>query len=311
MFRHEKVDFGKYEKHVIMDNQNIGFEIIPEVGANVCQIYFDGHPILDGITKPEELNVNRWFKSSVLIPFPNRLNQGKYKWLGNPYIFPINDAYTGNALHGYGANTPFEVSEIELHEDSAHIVCKYEDNGQNNAYPFPFTFEARFEITSDARFEVNFKCYNDGKLDIPFGMGWHPYYQLNKSVEEVILQLPECKFIGLDESMLPTGKQYTYDEFLEGKKIGVTVLDNCFAVEPEDNRFEFSIIGKSARLSFWQETGAGKYSYLQLFTPPSRDSIAIEPMTCNIDAFNNRQGLVSLSPKQKIEAKFGLRYDKL
>jgi len=38
--------------------------------------------------------------------------------------------------------------------------------------------------------------------------------------------------------------------------------------------------------------------YLQIYTPVHRKSIAIEPMTCIADAFNNNHGLQLLSPKK-------------
>lgn len=39
-----------------------------------------------------------------------------------------------------------------------------------------------------------------------------------------------------------------------------------------------------------------QFPFFQVFTPPHRESIALEPMSCNVDAFNNGQGLVSLEP---------------
>ncbi|MCB0643138.1 MAG: hypothetical protein KDC44_15925, partial [Phaeodactylibacter sp.] len=53
----------------------------------------------------------------------------------------------------------------------------------------------------------------------------------------------------------------------------------------------------------------GKYNFLQVFTPDHRQSIAIEPMTCNVDAFNNREGLIVLKPGEAHAASFGLRLD--
>ena len=49
-----------------------------------------------------------------------------------------------------------------------------------------------------------------------------------------------------------------------------------------------------------------KYNYLQVFIPPLRNSIAIEPMTCNTDAFNNKEGLIILEPDQQFKASYGV-----
>jgi aldose 1-epimerase len=38
------------------------------------------------------------------------------------------------------------------------------------------------------------------------------------------------------------------------------------------------------------------YPYLQLYTPPHRESIAIENLSAAPDAFNNGMGLINLEP---------------
>ncbi|MBU0474326.1 MAG: hypothetical protein KKF62_09190 [Bacteroidetes bacterium] len=34
----------------------------------------------------------------------------------------------------------------------------------------------------------------------------------------------------------------------------------------------------------WQEVGKGKYNYLQFYTPPKRNSVAVEPKTRNVNS---------------------------
>ena len=51
-----------------------------------------------------------------------------------------------------------------------------------------------------------------------------------------------------------------------------------------------------------------KWNFLQVFTPPHRQSIALEPMTCNIDAFNNQDGLKMLAPKETLSGVFGVTW---
>jgi aldose 1-epimerase len=45
-----------------------------------------------------------------------------------------------------------------------------------------------------------------------------------------------------------------------------------------------------------------------IFTPPdeNRDCIAIEPMSCNTNAFNNGDGLTILEPGEKFKGKYGV-----
>ena len=46
-----------------------------------------------------------------------------------------------------------------------------------------------------------------------------------------------------------------------------------------------------------------QFPYFQVFTPPHRESVALEPMSCNVDAFNNRQGLIALEPDKEWKCK--------
>jgi aldose 1-epimerase len=53
------------------------------------------------------------------------------------------------------------------------------------------------------------------------------------------------------------------------------------------------------------------HGWLMLYTAddrtPPRRSIAVEPMTAPVDAFNSGQGLVTLQPGETFSARWGLR----
>lgn len=307
MFTHTKVPFGKWEKHIFSSEADGQvFELVPDLGACLLDLRFENQSILDGYRSPEEMDINRWGKSNFLFPFPNRLNEGTYTWDGQIYQFEINDTLTNNALHGFGAQLPFSVDYVELREKFCLVTCVHENEGTHPAYPFPFKFEIQFRIDTDNNFEVRMRMTNLGQQTIPAGFGWHPYFQLGEQIDSCQLTLPSCRLIGIDSRMIPTGKTYTYDEFAAGKEIGITVLDNCFTFEK--GPVTCTLSGPKGTLAFAQDYGTGKFNYLQLFTPPERKSIAIEPMTCNIDAFNNGDGLLILFPRQTATAKFGLKF---
>jgi galactose mutarotase-like enzyme len=49
-----------------------------------------------------------------------------------------------------------------------------------------------------------------------------------------------------------------------------------------------------------------QFLFFEVFTLPARSSIALEPMTCNVDAFHNREGLVELAAGESWEVQFRL-----
>lgn len=283
-------------------------EIVPEHGACVLDLVFDGISILDGYRTPQELDSNRWSKNVVLFPFPNRLRDGRYQWDGHTYQFPVNDARTNNALHGFGATKPMRINQLDLSPEGATIGCEYQDSGDHPAYPFPFTFNIQFSIDRRNQFTAVMAFQNDGTEPIPVGLGWHPYFSLSEKVDELKLLFPPCEMVGIDQRMLPNGKRYAYDQFAELKPLGANTLDNCFALS--EDRVEASVYmhGDKGEMRYWQETGKNKYNFLQVFTPPYRTAIALEPMTCNVDAFNNGEGLIRLEPLDSVDATFGLKF---
>ena len=109
--------------------------------------------------------------------------------------------------------------------------------------------------------------------------------------------------VGIDQRMLPTGKLYEYKDFAKAKKIGATVLDNCFKLHESGEQSIF-FSSKKGKFRYFQD--ANKFPYVQLFTPPYRTSIAIEPMSCNIDAFHNTDGLIVLEENSSWQGSFGL-----
>lgn len=309
MYRHLIEPFGKYEKHsLISPDGGNQLDFVPAHGACVLDLVFEGMSVLDGYQTPQELDSNRWSKNVVLFPFPNRLKDGQFTWRGKTYQWPINDAHTGNALHGFGANKPMQIKQLDLNTESATVTCEYVSDGMREAYPFSFSFAIKFTLDQRNQLNVEISVQNLSTAEIPIGFGWHPYFQMDNTIDQVELQVPPVKLIGVDRRMIPNGKRYEYDEFVNGKLIGDTVLDNCFALS--DDRIETSVYlrGSRGQLRYWQETGPGKFNYLQIFTPPYRTSIALEPMTCNVDALNNGDGLIVLAPEETTRARFGVKY---
>ncbi|PHN06199.1 aldose 1-epimerase [Flavilitoribacter nigricans] len=309
MYQHQISPFGKWEKHTLSspDGKN-RLELVPGHGACVLDLVFEGISILDGYQTPQEMDSNRWSKNVVLFPFPNRLEDGTYEWDGQSYQFPINDPATNNALHGFGAKEPMRITQVELSPEGATIGCEYQNAGDNPAYPFPFTFNIQFSIDQRNQLTVLMAFQNDGEQDIPVGFGWHPYFNLGEKVDQLELQFPPCELVAIDQRMLPNGKRYDYDQFAELKTLGGTTLDNCFALR--DDRVEASVYvhGEKGKMRYWQETGDNKYNFLQVFTPPYRTAIALEPMTCNVNAFNNGDGLIRLGSLESVDARFGVRF---
>ncbi len=143
---------------------------------------------------------------------------------------------------------------------------------------------------------------------MPIGDGWHPFLKLNQKIDNLFLKFDSAKKILTDQDMIPTGKKIKFDDFKIFRQINNTVFDTCFLLCSENNKHQTELYDEKndLKITLWQETGKGKYNYLQIYTPPDRKSIAIEPMTCNINSFNNKDGLIILQPHEKFVGSYGI-----
>ncbi len=307
IFTHKIEPFGDFEKHTLENENGDALVVVPQFGATLLDLRFGGISVLDGYKTPEELVENAWAKSAILLPYPNRLRDGQYTHAGKSYQFEINNKDTQNSIHGFGKNAPMTVKKVKITADEAMILCVWEHDGAHRAYPFRFKVSIKMILRGGA-FEMKMAFHNLDEGLIPVGLGWHPYFIMSENVSDTSLQMPESQLIAIDERMLPTGEKTAYSEFNTLKKIGDSSLDNGFFIIEKDNTASVILESARGRLHYWQEIGVSKWNFLQVFTPPHRKSIAIEPMTCNIDAFNNQDGLVWLAPKAKLDGVFGVRF---
>jgi aldose 1-epimerase len=303
MFECNKTLFGKHQRYQLFNAvTKTGFSVVPTCGALMLDLTFNGVNVLDAYTKGEDLEKLDWMKNTILYPFPNRLKDGKYTWQGKTHQFEINNQETGNALHGFALYQSFKITRIVLTEDTAAITCRLENIGNTAGYPYPTTLDVTFSIGNNNKFRVAFEVRNLHSESIPVGLGWHPYFKLTENVGTTTLKMPICEKVEIDARMLPTGNTTDFNTFQSPKKVGKEFLDNGFKVKTKGSFYKIAINGDGKKISL--QANSEVWPYLQVFTPPYRGSIAIEPMTCNIDAFNNQNGLITLEAGKSWKGEF-------
>ena len=244
--------------------------------------------VIDSYDSREDFEKNvtaKGFKSCKLSPFSCRIKNAAYTFEGTPYItekFLLN----GNALHGLLYDAVFTVAEQSADENAATLVLQHQYRGTDKGYPFHYDCIITYSLTQHNQLTLSTKLINRDNSNIPVQDGWHPYFTLGKKIDELQLKMQTKDHVVFDEKLIPTGELKPYEVFNDGKKIGAATFDDCFSVilnpgqpvciiKDEENNLQVEV---------WPDN---TYPYLQIYTPPHRNSIAIENLSAPPDTFNN------------------------
>ena len=286
--------------------------INPGFGGMLHQLGLsDGHTVtelLDTYHSPNALQTTfaDTYRGAKLSPFANMVAGGRYTFGGTAYQLPINWPADGHAIHGFVADKPFDVVSEKSSDTGAELALHYSDAGQTPGFPFPFHLTVTYRLHAETGFSAQTTVENTGETPMPYADGWHPYFRLADSIDRLCLQLPTDTEIVLDNSYIPTGKTTHSTDFERFTPIGNRPFDACFRVKTTDGlaRTYLRNPQTDTELCVWQQADA--YPYVQIYSPPDRQSLAIEPMTAWPDALNNQQGLLRLAPGQRWTGAFGI-----
>lgn len=288
--------------------------ILPETGGmlNSMEILFNNKlvPVLDDYKTENELieTLDNSFKGSNLFPFPNRIKDGVYSFNNKKYQLHLNFPNENNAIHGLIYSKPFKLVAKQSGEKSATCTLEYNADGTSQGFPFKYRLQVIFIFSKDSGLTVETLVENTGTTEMPTGNGWHPYFKLKSKVDELYFQFPSGESFETDKQMIPNGKAVNFEKYHTETQIGKDNFDTCFSIKTSD--IKASIILKDPALNggleIWQETGINKFNFLQVYTPPHRNTIALEPMTCMPDAFNNQKGIIVLKPRETVNFSWGV-----
>jgi aldose 1-epimerase len=280
---------------------------VDTVGGGLRSYAAGGRELLDGYPAGGRSTSGR---GQVLIPWPNRLEDGAYEFGGRTHRLPLTEPERGNAIHGLVRDADWRVGE----RAPDRVVLEH---GLEPQPGYPFSLSVRIEYAlSEGGLTVRTTTTNVAEEACPFGSGQHPYLTLGtEAVDSLILSAPGRTVLRVDERSLPVGKEPvegTEHDFQRPREIGATTLDHAFTdlVRGVDGlaRVELRDPKSRAGLTLWVDES---YRYLQLFTGDplpdvSRRSLAVEPMTCPANAFRTGEDLVRLEPGESHTSAWGI-----
>ncbi|MDP1994626.1 MAG: aldose 1-epimerase [Ignavibacteria bacterium] len=308
---------GSNGTEIIVKNNstNESFSILPDSGARIAELFLhNGQELISIIKKIENVHSESRddvFNNAKLSPFAGRIREGKFTFNSAVHQLAKNYPEENNACHGFVYNRTFSVIEKTIGEAFASCTLEYQYQGDFPGYPFMYSIQLTYKLSELEGLTCTTKIVNDSDEQIPLSDGWHFYFDLGMDINNLKLKTENCEMMELDPHMIPTGKREIFDEFIDGKIIGDRKFDSCFKIM-NTGKTETRLISEDRNLNLciWQEAGEGKYQYFVIYTPPDRKTIAIEPMTSNINSFNNGEGLIMLNPQDTFATSFGISLNK-
>jgi aldose 1-epimerase len=281
--------------------------VVVEVGGGLRTYTTAGRDVLDGYGLDDLSPSGR---GQVLVPWPNRIQDGSYEFDGRRHQLPLTEPERGNAIHGLVRWAPWRAAERE----AARVVMEHVVYPQPG-YPFTLALGIEYEL-DQAGLSVRTTATNLGSESCPYGCGQHPYLRVgNGDVDTLELTAPGGRVLIHDERDLPAGAEPvdgTEFDFRAGRTIGETKLDNAFTHLERDHegraRVRLRDPADGGELTVWMDEG---YSYLMLYTGDdrpdvSRRSLAVEPMSCPPNAFRTGDSLVRLEPGESVTCSWGI-----
>lgn len=234
------------------------------------------------------------YAASILFPFASRIENGIYEFEDKKYQLDCNQAGI-NALHGLVYNKIFTIKNQEVTPDFASVTLGYMENNPPVGFPFKYALELTYTCTN-TNLEIHIQVTNIDEHPFPFTIGWHPYFY-TENLAEAVVKFNSNHQIAFDEKLIT--KEIIPYENDETFVIKDKQLDDCFVMN--DNIIQF----ETAEYQLEITTDATP-NFLQMYTPPNRNLIAIEPMTGISNSFTNKIGLQVLAPEKTYEITWNL-----
>jgi aldose 1-epimerase len=248
-----------------------------------------------------------------LVPWPNRLGDGRYTFDGDTQQLALTEPEKGNAIHGLLRWRPWQAV---VHEPD-RVTMRARIHPMKG---YPFALDVRIEhLVSEDGLWVRTTATNVGDRAAPYGCGHHPYLSpgAGASTDECTVELDAAFRIVTDpERQLPTGTEPvagTPFDLRQPTLIGDRHLDDAFTElnRDRDGLAWVRLTGPDGRtVELWADTG---YPVVQLYTADTlapdrrRTGVAAEPMTCPADAFRTGEHLVRLEPGSSHSTAWGVR----
>ncbi|OBR64298.1 aldose epimerase [Paenibacillus oryzae] len=290
--------------------------ILPKVGANLIA-FRDTEKGYTFLREPSADEMNTFRANPgvhgipVLFP-PNRYEDGTFDWNGKTYTFPVNEAKTGNHLHGFFHTAEWKVDDFGTGKTESYAVLSITVNEEHPIYtylPHRFTIALRYSL-SDSGLQQLVSVHNEGDEPMPCMIAFHTAinapFAPGSTTEDYRFTLTTGKRWELNERMLPTGRHLPLrEEEIQMQTTGLSPywesMDNHYTSESRNGRNAMELTDTREGVVLVYDVSPSYKQWMiwnngatpGFFCPEPQLNLVNAP---NVDLPAEETGLVSLEP---------------
>lgn len=285
--------------------------MVAEIGATLRAFEVDGVPYTETFPADQEPPSSA---GAVLVPWPNRVADGRWRLEGDVQQLAISEPDRNNAIHGLLRHAQWQPVE---HAGSAVVLQAMIP--PQPGWPVPLLTSVGYSLDDDG-LTVTHTVENLGSRATPFGVGVHPYPRAGHAqTDDCTLRLAAANVLPVDPERLlpvrpPRSLQGDEQDFRSGRRLAGVLLDTAFggarpASDDPQQLVRHSLTDPSGHgVQLWAEP---VFRWVQVYTaddfPGRGRAVAIEPMTCPPDALNSGVDLIVLNAGERWTGRWGLR----
>lgn len=274
---------------------------LASVGATLVSLTRSGRDLVLSFPATE---LPTAYKGKILLPWPNRIEAGRYSYAGVDYQLPVNEVETGSAAHGFVTWLNWEVSGQGPTSVTFSLFLP-----PQRAYPFALRLETTYTLDAEAGLVCRVVAENIGEQTAPYGVAVHPYLTCNQApLDRCLLLVPASSYLEVDENLIPTGEvsvDGTDYDFRTARTVADTMIDNAFGqLPPEEWNVDLTDPETAMTVRLTSDE-----RWLQIYSADQlgRPGVAVEPMSCPPNAFNTGVDVIELSPGQLSTLSYSIR----
>lgn len=239
-------------------------EVRADLGGCIAGLWHGAHAVLRS-TRAELLQTARQSGSFPLVPFSNRIGQASLRWQGTDHPLVVNNAPEPHAIHGVGWQRPWAV----LDASDTQLLLAHEHRA-DATWPFSYDASQVFKL-EPGRLQLTLSVTNQDRRPAPMGLGWHPYFVKRPGARLRLVATGRWE-MGADKlptECLPSDGLDTDCELLD--------VDHCFDGWSGEAELRDPVLVTRIRSGLARAV---------VYTHPSRDFVAIEPVNHVNNALN-------------------------